>query len=247
MSLTPGTRLGPYEVLGRLGTGGMGEVYRARDTRLGREVALKLLPEDVARDPVRLSRLEHEARSSPPPAPPRATLFASRRRPAAAPRHGAVPGETLAERARGSPARGSLLWSAGRRGPRGGAREGHRPPRPQARQRQDHPRREGQGARLRRGPARRSRAGPPHLPDAHRDRRGGRRGEGLGHRGVHEPGAGAGTARGPARGRVGSVRRSRGPHRRRVRRRTMSDAGAGAGARPDWSALPEGRRRCGSC
>src|SRR5262245_41465922 len=62
MSLAPGTRLGPYEVLSLLGAGGMGEVYRARDSRLGREVAIKALPEDLARDPERLARFEREAR-----------------------------------------------------------------------------------------------------------------------------------------------------------------------------------------
>jgi len=56
-------RLGPYEVLGRLGAGGMGEVYRARDTRLGREVAVKVLPEALARDPERIARFEKEARA----------------------------------------------------------------------------------------------------------------------------------------------------------------------------------------
>jgi serine/threonine protein kinase/Tol biopolymer transport system component len=60
--LTAGSRLGPYEVTGSLGKGGMGEVHRARDTRLGREVALKVLPDDLASDPDRLSRLEREAR-----------------------------------------------------------------------------------------------------------------------------------------------------------------------------------------
>jgi Tol biopolymer transport system component/predicted Ser/Thr protein kinase len=100
MSLTPGTRLGSYEVLGPLGAGGMGEVFRARDTRLGREVALKLLPEDVARDPARLSRLEHEARILASLQHPHvATLFAfeeeeGRRFLAME----LVPGETLAER-----------------------------------------------------------------------------------------------------------------------------------------------------
>jgi eukaryotic-like serine/threonine-protein kinase len=64
MSLSAGTRLGPYEVLAPLGAGGMGEVYRARDPRLGREVALKVLPDSMASDPVRLGRFEREARSA---------------------------------------------------------------------------------------------------------------------------------------------------------------------------------------
>jgi TolB-like protein/Tfp pilus assembly protein PilF len=55
-------RLGRYEILAPLGTGGMGEVYRARDTRLGRDIAIKLLPADLARDPERLARIEREAR-----------------------------------------------------------------------------------------------------------------------------------------------------------------------------------------
>ena len=63
MSLTSGTRIGPYEVLGKLGAGGMGEVYRARDTTLGREVAIKILPDLLAVDPERLSRFEREAQT----------------------------------------------------------------------------------------------------------------------------------------------------------------------------------------
>jgi len=63
MSLTPGTKLGPYEILAPIGAGGMGEVYRARDTRLGRDVALKILPESFAREPDRLRRFEQEARA----------------------------------------------------------------------------------------------------------------------------------------------------------------------------------------
>ena len=56
MALTAGTRLGQYEIRELIGKGGMGEVYRARDTKLERDVALKLLPEAFARDPERLAR-----------------------------------------------------------------------------------------------------------------------------------------------------------------------------------------------
>ena len=62
MSLSPGARLGPYEILSPLGAGGMGEVYRARDSRLLREVAIKILPADLASDRERLNRFEKEAR-----------------------------------------------------------------------------------------------------------------------------------------------------------------------------------------
>ena len=58
-----GRQLGHFRIEGPLGAGGMGEVYRARDTRLDREVAIKVLPEAVARDPVRLARFEREARA----------------------------------------------------------------------------------------------------------------------------------------------------------------------------------------
>jgi serine/threonine protein kinase len=61
--LSAGRHVGPYEVLAPLGAGGMGEVYRARDPRLGREVALKVLPEHAAGDPERLSRFRREARA----------------------------------------------------------------------------------------------------------------------------------------------------------------------------------------
>jgi len=62
MTVAPGTRLGPYEVVALIGAGGMGEVYRARDTRLNRDVALKVLPEAFARDTQRMARFEREAK-----------------------------------------------------------------------------------------------------------------------------------------------------------------------------------------
>jgi serine/threonine-protein kinase len=63
LAVVPGTRLGPYEVSDLIGVGGMGEVYRARDERLDRDVALKVLPEHVARDPEALARFDREARA----------------------------------------------------------------------------------------------------------------------------------------------------------------------------------------
>ena len=62
MTLSAGSRLGPYEIVAPLGAGGMGEVYRARDPRLGRDVAIKALPAAFAQDPERLARFEREAR-----------------------------------------------------------------------------------------------------------------------------------------------------------------------------------------
>ncbi len=61
MPLQPGTRLGPYEVTAAIGAGGMGEVYRARDTALNRDVAIKVLPDSLAGDPDRLARFQREA------------------------------------------------------------------------------------------------------------------------------------------------------------------------------------------
>src|SRR3984957_6068820 len=62
MALTAGTRVGPYEILAPIGAGGMGEVYRARDTKLDRDVAIKVLPAAFAQDPERLARFEREAK-----------------------------------------------------------------------------------------------------------------------------------------------------------------------------------------
>src|SRR5947199_10815832 len=61
MPLDAGARLGPHEILSALGAGGMGEVYRARDTKLGRDVAIKILPELFVADPERVARFEREA------------------------------------------------------------------------------------------------------------------------------------------------------------------------------------------
>src|SRR5262249_1937491 len=63
MALTSGTKLGPYEIQAPLGVGGMGEVYRAHDSRLDRPVAIKVLPSSIACDPVARQRLEREARA----------------------------------------------------------------------------------------------------------------------------------------------------------------------------------------
>jgi len=62
MAIAPGRRLGPYEILSAIGAGGMGEVYRARDSKLGRDVAIKVLPANFVNDPERLSRFQREAR-----------------------------------------------------------------------------------------------------------------------------------------------------------------------------------------
>src|SRR6476659_1825251 len=62
MPLTGGTRLGSYEILSAIGAGGMGEVYRARDPRLDRDVAIKILPDAFAADPERIARFQREAR-----------------------------------------------------------------------------------------------------------------------------------------------------------------------------------------
>ena len=151
MALKPGTQLGPYEITAPLGAGGMGEVYRATDTKLKREVAIKVLPDDVAGDSERLARFEREAH-----------VLASLNHPHIGSIYGLeesdgvpclvlelVEGQTLAERL----AAGALPVekSAGGRqadrlGAGGGAREGSHPSRSEARQREDHAGGLGQGA-----------------------------------------------------------------------------------------------------
>ncbi len=63
MALASGTRFGPYAITAQIGVGGMGEVYRARDAKLDRDVAIKVLPESLARDPDRIARFQREAKT----------------------------------------------------------------------------------------------------------------------------------------------------------------------------------------
>ena len=105
MALRAGERLGPYEILAPIGAGGMGEVYRARDTRLGRDVAIKVLPADFAADPDRLRRFEQEARaarrSTTPTSSPSTTSAPTRARPTSSTE--LLEGETLRERLAAGP------------------------------------------------------------------------------------------------------------------------------------------------
>ena len=168
MSLTSGTRIGIYEIVAPIGAGGMGEVYRARDTRLNRDVALKILPDTFAADPSRVMRFRREAQ-----------LLATLNHPNIAQIYGfeevapqseqaeasaaivleLVDGRTLAERLREGP----LPLDETRRhrptdcrGSRDGPRVRHHPSRPEARQRQGEGGRHRQGARFRSGESVRS-------------------------------------------------------------------------------------------
>ena len=191
MTLSPGTRLGPYEVLGAIGAGGMGEVYRARDIRVDRAVALKVLPEEFFESEERRGRFEREAKLlASLNHPGIATLYSFEEIPflflfflsfdAPPSRHGARRGRgpRPAPRLRPSSTRRiSFLRPADRRGAGGGAREGDRPPGPQARERQGHARRARQAPRLRPREGLRGRVGPRlvavrhALADAHGARR----------------------------------------------------------------------------
>ena len=154
-----GRRIGVYQIQTLLGAGGMGEVYRARDTKLGREVAIKILPHVFTSDPERLARFEREAR-----------ILAALNHPHVAAIYGVeegeglraivlelVEGETLADRLLRGPvpvAEALAIAAADRRCARCRAREGDRSPRSQTGEHQDHSgrRREGAGLRARRRP-----------------------------------------------------------------------------------------------
>ena len=137
MPLKPGTSLGPYEIVSALGAGGMGEVYRARDTKLNRDVALKILPEAFTLDGDRIARFRREAQ-----------VLASLNHPNIAAIYGfedsgsthalvleLVEGPTLADRiaqGRDSARRSAAHCATNRRGARSRARAGDHPSRPEA-------------------------------------------------------------------------------------------------------------------
>ena len=189
-----GTKLAHYEITSHLGSGGMGDVYQATDSKLGRSVAVKFLPEAFARDADRVSRFEREAR-----------VLASLNHPNIAAIYGLedsdgkkflvmelVPGETLAERiTRGPvPVEDALGIAKQMAEALEAAHEkGHHPSGPEARQHQGDGRRQGQGARFRIGeglPAGGRESEPVQLADhgKHAGRRV-RAGDDSGNRGVH--------------------------------------------------------------
>ncbi|MEZ5313306.1 MAG: protein kinase [Thermoanaerobaculia bacterium] len=226
MTLASGDRLGSYEVQGPLGAGGMGEVYRATDARLKRDVALKVLPAAFVADRERLARFEREAQ-----------LLAQLQHPNIASIYGIeeaegvralvmelVPGLTLAERMAAGALPLEETLSSRARSPRRSRRRTRRdrPPRPQAAERQGHRRRHGEGARLRArqgdggarqhgGRRRRAFADDHELADAHRRARDPARCDPR-HGGLHGARTGGRRRRRPARRHLG------------VRRRALRDA-----------------------
>ncbi len=195
MALNSGTNLGPYQIQAPLGAGGMGEVYRARDVKLDRAVAIKVLPDALARDPERLARFEREAK-----------VLASLNHPNIAQIYGLKNrGRQHGRRARAGDGAGSRradqrsaaardraeLREADRRRARSRARERNRASRFEAGQHPGHSRRRRQGSRFWFGVGGKPRAagsGSQQLP--HDQRFADARGNDHGHRRVHEPGAG---------------------------------------------------------
>ena len=200
MALPVGYRLGPYETKAPLGAGGMGEVYRARDVRLDRTVAVKILPPELAVDERYRQRFEREARAASALSHPHiahvydvgeqdGTHFIAMEY---------VEGENLRRARLARPARrgpGRRARGADGLRPRGGPRAGRRPPGHQVRERRGDAEGPGQGAGLRPRPAGPGRRGAPRQRASHGGADPGR-GRG-GHRTLHEPRAGPGQ--GPRR------------------------------------------------
>ena len=154
MTLAAGTKLGPYEIAAPVGAGGMGEVYRARDERLKRDVAIKVLPASFSQDPDRLKRFEQEAQAAGALNHPNITAVYDFGEHDGAPYivTELLEGETLREPPRARrhlAAQGDRLCRPDRKGPRGRSRKGNRPPRPEAREHLPDQRRTGQDPRLR--------------------------------------------------------------------------------------------------
>ena len=204
-SLAPGARVGPYEVLALLGEGGMGQVYRARDERLSREVALKVVHADLAQDAERLRRFEHEAKAAGTLNHPNIVAVYDTGQHDGAPYivSELLQGETLRDRmATGAlgAAQGRGVRRPDRARPRGRARARHRPPRPQAREPVPDQGRARQDPRLRHREARtggrgkgrdRRRDALPHRHEPRHD---------DGHGRLHVPRAGPRPADGPPLG-----------------------------------------------
>ena len=158
MALTPGNRLGPYEILAPIGAGGMGEVWKAKDPRLGREVAIKVLPASFSADADRLRRFEQEAKAAGILNHPNITAVYDIGSHEGAPYvvQELLEGETLRAVLAGGRAlapQGHRLLAADRPRPGCRAREGHRPPGFEARKPLRDARRPGQDPRLRPGQA----------------------------------------------------------------------------------------------
>ena len=249
MTLASGTKLGPYEILSPLGAGGMGEVYRARDGKLNRDVAIKVLPERLAADADALSRFEREAKAVAALSHPNILAIHD---------FGTAGGVTYAvmellegETLRGALAEGALpvrrATELGREiaaRARGGAREGDRAPGPEARQRLHHAGWPGQDPRLR--PGQGNGYGPGGRGNALADGLGLYRArDGHGHCGLHVAGAGP---RPRARSSVRHLLVRNGPLRNAHGPRAVSERDGGR----DDDGDPQGRavrarQRAGGC